>query len=118
MNEKNLKKEIIEKINAANSPEELVETAKANGVELGLGRAKELFDKRSGEISDEELNVSGGGCGYDPRVVHAPDNVMCDACGAKMNIDGGPHGAGTCYFFNFVCPSCKSTKRVYVPAHH
>ncbi len=58
--------ELIKKAKAANSPEELLELARENGLEeLTLENAKAYFDilKQSGELSDDELsNAAGGGC--------------------------------------------------------
>ncbi|MCM1135216.1 MAG: Nif11-like leader peptide family RiPP precursor [Clostridium sp.] len=55
-------KELIEKAKAAAAPQELLELAKAEGIELTEAEAKEGFARlRSGELSEEELeNVSGG----------------------------------------------------------
>ena len=55
--------ELLEKLKAAKSVEELVEIAKANGVEISADKAEELFAKLNaeGEISDEDVdNIAGG----------------------------------------------------------
>ncbi len=57
------KEELLQKLNKANSPEELIALAKEDGFELSEEKAKELYDTlRSGtELSDEALeNVAGG----------------------------------------------------------
>ena len=56
-------KELLEKLKAAKSVEELVEIAKANGVEIAPDKAEELFAKLNadGEISDDDVeNIAGG----------------------------------------------------------
>ena len=55
--------EMLEKLKAAKSVEELVEIAKANGVEIAPDKAEELFAKLNadGEISDDDVeNIAGG----------------------------------------------------------
>ena len=64
-----LTKEMIEKAKAAKSAEELLELAKAEGIELTAEQAAKAFTElnKSGELSDEELeNAAGGGsfCDY------------------------------------------------------
>ena len=56
-------KELLEKLKAAKSVEELVEMAKANGAEIPADEAEELFAKLNaeGEISEEELEAIAGG---------------------------------------------------------
>ena len=57
---------MIGKAKTAKSAEELLEIAKANGVEMTAEEAATYFaqlNPKSGELSDNELdNVSGGGC--------------------------------------------------------
>ena len=66
---KNLTSEMIEKAKAAKTAEELLELAKANGVEMTADEAATYFaqlNPTSGELSDDDLdNVAGGagGCG-------------------------------------------------------
>ena len=62
-------KEMIEKAKAAKSAEELLELAKAEGIELTAEQAAKVFTElnKSGQLSDEELeNAAGGGsdCDY------------------------------------------------------
>ena len=55
--------EILEKLKAAKSAEELARIAKANGAEIPADKAEELFAKLNaeGEISDEDVdNIAGG----------------------------------------------------------
>ena len=60
--------EILEKLKAAKSVEELFETAKAEGAEIAPDEAKELFAKLNaeGEISEEELEAIAGGLFFFP----------------------------------------------------
>ena len=67
-------KELLEKAKAAESAEELLELAKAEGIEMSAEEAEKYFADlhQSGELSDEELdNVAGGGCGG--RFTPSPD---------------------------------------------
>lgn len=60
-----LTKEMIEKAKTVKSAAELLELAKAEGVEMTAEEAEEYFAglHKQGELSDEELdNVAGGGC--------------------------------------------------------
>ena len=56
-------KELLVKLQAAKSVEELVEMAKAEGAEIAPDKAEELFAKLNaeGEISEEELEAIAGG---------------------------------------------------------
>ena len=55
--------EIMEKLKAAKSAEELLDIAKANGKELTAEQAKTLFAglHGDGELSDEDLDKVAGG---------------------------------------------------------
>ena len=61
---KNLTPEMIEKAKVAKSAEELLEIAKANGIELTADEAATYFaqlNPKSGELDEDLLvNVSGG----------------------------------------------------------
>ena len=60
-----MNKELIAKARGTKSAEELFALAKEEGIELTEDHAKELFDQfhSSDELSDEELDMVGGGCG-------------------------------------------------------
>ena len=62
----NFTTEMIEKVKAAKTAEELYEIAKANGVEMTEDEAKTYFEQiapKSGELDDDDLdNVAGGAC--------------------------------------------------------
>ena len=55
--------EIMEKLKAAKSAEELLDIAKANGEELTAEQAKVAYDRLcgSGELSDDDLEKVAGG---------------------------------------------------------
>ena len=59
-----MKKELIEKAKTAQSAEELLELAKAEGVDATAREAEEAFARlhRKGELADEELDNVSGGC--------------------------------------------------------
>lgn len=61
----NISKEMLEKAKSAQSAEELLEMAKAEGVELTAEDAGKAFAElhRSGELADDELDNVSGGCG-------------------------------------------------------
>ena len=56
-------KELLVKLQAAKSAEELIEMAKAEGAEIAPDKAEELFAKLNaeGELSDEDLEEIAGG---------------------------------------------------------
>ena len=59
----NLTPELIAKLNAANSAEELLEIAKANGTEMTEEEAKKYFEQISEgrKIADDDLKAVAGG---------------------------------------------------------
>ena len=86
---KNLTTEMIEKAKAAKSAEELLELAKANGVEMTADEAATYFaqlNPTSGELSDDDLDaVAGGACARTEQANNAQDavsNMPCPRCGA------------------------------------
>lgn len=61
----NISKELLEKAKGAESAEELLELAKAAGIDMTADEAEKAFAElhKAGELADEELDsVSGGGC--------------------------------------------------------
>ena len=67
---KNLTPEMIEKAKAAKTAEELLELAKANGVEMTADEAATYFaqlNPKSGELNDDDLDLVSGGV-----EVHSP----------------------------------------------
>ena len=108
-----LNNEIRAKAKAAKTPEELIEIAKENDVEMTEESAKayvDLLHPKTGEVSDDELdNVSGGGCGTpkdDRMVVTSKDSCYHFSC----KYDEWPRGtdmskisSGTLYFYCVKC---------------
>ena len=95
----NLTPEMIEKAKAAKSADELLEIAKANGVEMTEDEAATYFaqlNPKSGELDDDDLDaVAGGGCGgsdNDNPAVGVGDKLQitsgknCSSCGSNMGI--------------------------------
>ncbi len=83
-----MNKEIIEKAKNAKSAEEIAEIAKENGTQISLKYAEKLFEalKKSGEISDAELeNAAGGGCGAPGD----PVEYMKEYYGIHINCNKG-----------------------------
>ena len=109
-----LNNEIRAKAKAAKTPEELIEIAKENDVEMTEESAKAYFDllhPKTGEMSDDELdNVSGGGCrGNDDRMV---TTLMSDCEHWKCKKDGSSAPTGSPGYLTFLkCPKCKCIVR-------
>ena len=97
----NLPPEMIEKAKAAKSAEELLELAKANGVEMTADEAATYFaqlNPKSGELDDDELDaVSGGACSNDG------DSHICPNCNAVLN-----NAISSQDTMKFKCPSCNA----------
>ena len=54
--------ELLKKLKAAKSAQELIELAKAEGAEIPADKAQELFDKlNDGELSDDKAEAVAGG---------------------------------------------------------
>jgi predicted ribosomally synthesized peptide with nif11-like leader len=101
---KSLTPEMIEKAKAAKSAEELLELAKANGVEMTADEAATYFaqlNPKSGELDDDDLdNVAGGAGGCDsktevPDMIRVTSGQTCKHCGGTegyvgMATYGGP----------------------------
>ena len=94
-----LNNEILAKAKAAKTPEELIEIARENDVEMTEEGAKAYFDllhPKTGEISDDELdNVAGGACYRgDGRMVTTVANLCrewrCKKDGNRMESDHRP----------------------------
>ena len=74
-----LSKELLEKAQTAKSPEELIQMAKTENIDLSAEEAAEAFEKlnASGELSDEELDNVAGGCSpSDPPKYNIGDYVQ------------------------------------------
>jgi predicted ribosomally synthesized peptide with nif11-like leader len=115
---KNLTPEMIEKAKAAKSAEELLEIAKANGVEMTAEEAATYFaqlNPKSGELDDDDLdNVAGGGCGSsDDNTIYEKVRVTsgetCPKCGTNIvSLLKAPEWSTNGPYFH--CKTCK--KRV------
>ena len=107
---KYLTPEMIEKAKAAKNAEELLEIAKANGMELTSDEATAYFaqlNPKSGEISDDELgSVAGGACQSKQKPfekkVRVTSGQTC-TCGTNIGVLK-PYGQ---YAFDYVlCEPC------------
>ena len=94
-----LNNEILAKAKAAKTPEELIEIARENDVEMTEESAKayvDLLHPKTGEMSDDELdNVAGGACYRgDGRMVTTVANLCrewrCKKDGSRMESDHRP----------------------------
>ena len=94
-----LNNEIRAKAKAAKTPEELIEIAKENDVEMTEESAKAYFDllhPKTGEMSDDELDDVAGGACYrgDGRMVTTVGNSCrswrCKQHNKKMDSDHRP----------------------------
>ncbi len=91
--------ELIEKAKQAKTPEELIDIAKINNVELTAEEAKTYFGQlnKTGELNDEDLdNVSGGGC-------YAKDGYLLTTIGYGCDYYEGTDRAGV----DGTCCKCK-----------
>ncbi len=94
--------EMMEKIKACKSAQELFELAKENGFELSKEEAEKQFAdiNKTGDISDEELgNVSGGGCSGEVPLVQKCVNCQLQGVRWERLYPDHPYG-------HFVCPRC------------
>ena len=119
--------EILAKARAAKTPEELLQLARENNIaDFTEENAKAYFEAmhRSGELADEELDVSAGGCKNGGKTVvthlNSCGHFLCRDCGRDTVTiyDKGPlyktvtaHGASlsanlSCYN-NPYCCNCK-----------
>ena len=91
----NLTPEMIEKAKAAKSAEELLELAKANGVEMTADEAATYFaqlNPKSGELDDDDLDaVAGGACAsnsgeyaHEGDMVRVINGKTCRQCGGAI----------------------------------
>lgn len=72
--------EMMNKIRGLKSPEEIMEFAKESGMIISPEKAKKCFDsmQNSGEISDDELENTVGGCGSHAASIYR----QCPQCGS------------------------------------
>ena len=103
----NFTPEMIEKAKAAKSAEELLEIAKAGGVEMTADEAATYFaqlNPKSGEINDDDLDsVAGGACDTKDDAKSNAANLACPKCGTVGNFNYyGAYNNG----HKWVCKSC------------
>ena len=114
----NLTPEMIEKAKAAKSVEELLEIAKANGVEMTADEAATYFAQlgpKNGELNDDDLDsVAGGACGGGVRVgdnVRVTSGETCSICGGNV---GTVKAVGAMSVGAVVCKNCSDSVIAYV----
>ena len=93
---KNLTPEMIEKAKAAKSAEELLEVAKAGGIEMTADEAATYFaqlNPKSGELDDDALDGVAGGCGGSGetsrpygKTVRVTSGHICKTCGTNVGV--------------------------------
>ena len=114
-----LSKELLEKAQTAKSPEELIQMAKTENIDLSAEEAAKAFAElhKSGEISDEELDNVAGGCGKEeipePKykigdMVISSRGFPCHTCGIYRDfqiteVHRSPDGKHT---YSIACPEC------------
>lgn len=120
-----MNEEMILKAKEAKSAQELHALAKQNGVEMTEESAEAYYQqlRKSGEISDDELdNVAGGWCYHDGNrvvtaITPACTDWVCDKCGAKSELkDEGKRYCSNMFaheekfIFQCYCSNCKYYK--------
>ncbi len=117
---------MIEKAKKAGTPEELIDMAKINNVDLTAEEAKVYFDKlnKCGELTEDELSdISGGGCGKpsDPPKFRTGDHVLKEGlyvcnlkypfcCGSEYWIvDSVRYSEAHGYQYTVHCPICNGS---------
>lgn len=114
-----LSKELLEKAQTAKSPEELIQMAKTENIDLSAEEAAKAFAElhKTGEIADEELDNVAGGCGKEeipePKynigdMVISSRGFPCHTCGIYRDfqiteVHRSPDGKHT---YSIACPEC------------
>ncbi len=82
--------EITKKIECASSPEEILEIAEKNDINMKKEEAEKIFNyiHASGEISDDELDAVSGGVISLPEWSHEAAKRVCPKCGKKASSWG------------------------------
>ena len=109
---KNLTPEMIEKAKAAKSAEELLEVAKAGGIEMTADEAATYFaqlNPKSGELSDDDLDAVAGGACYSSKPaygtkVRVTSGQTCKKCGTNVGVYTATHPYG--YWDYIHCEPC------------
>ena len=109
----NLTPEMIEKAKVAKTAEELLELAKANGMEITADEAKTYFaqlNPKSGELDDDELDaVAGGNAGcwtleVEKIVEQVLPTMVCPNCGTTGDWEWFGE---SCRSRSYYCRQCK-----------
>ena len=125
---KNLTPEMIEKAKAAKSAEELLEVAKAGGIEMTADEAATYFaqlNPQSGELDDDALDgVAGGACSSNSNIpacgtkVRVTSGQTCKQCGGNVGVveswQAGYHFHGT----GVACTNCSTDGTKYMIADY
>ena len=110
----NFTTEIIEKAKGTKSAHELLELAKAEGIDITADEAATYFEQlnpESSELADDELDgVSGGGCGDDLPLYRNYTMVQEFFCTSCFRV----YPASECKVIHYeaqddvaYCPDCK-----------
>ena len=110
----NFTTEIIEKAKGTKSAHELLELAKAEGIDITADEAATYFEQlnpESSELADDELDgVSGGGCGDDLPLYRNYTMVQEFFCTSCFRV----YPASKCKVIHYeaqddvaYCPDCK-----------
>ena len=103
----NVSEKLIERAKTAKSPEELLQIAQENGVEMTADGAATYFAQlgpKSGELDDDELdNVAGGACSK------SSDGPNCPNCNTALKSTVGSEDT-----MKYKCPSCNAEFAAYM----
>ncbi len=98
-----MNEEILRKAREAESAEELLEIAKANGFDISEEDAKDIFARLNsdGELADGELEAVSGGCGDDSEWAQKSGKTFtCPSCGRRTLVATSRY---------FLCVHCNAT---------
>ena len=116
-----LTQEMMEKARAAKTAEELLEIAKANGVEMTEDEAKTYFaqlNPKSGELDDDMLDGVAGGIvqlinpsssrlgGSDGDITSFQDGRTCPKCGSGSMIITKAYSSQCTDRYDVACNAC------------
>lgn len=99
-----INEEIIKKIRAAKSPEEISEIMKSAGTGISEESAANMFRlvESKGDLTDEELESAVGGCGSEP----AQQIPNCKQCGTQMELYDVDVLYNYVIHYKYRCPNC------------
>ena len=113
-----LTNEQLKKVKEANSFEELVALAKAEGIEMTEEEIKNQLNltSKEGEISDDELDNVSGGCGHSGPTKVNVQNYKCPKCGGQLvsvRFCYCSYDDGYGYFDLYDCVNCGRRYRLH-----